>query len=393
MIGWLDCAAGASGDMFLGAVVAAGVPAPVVEQAIAAVTVDTEDVAIRTERVTRAGFAALHVHVESPESGVRRTWSDVRQLLQQAALEPAVRERSLSTFARLAEAEAAVHGVSADDVHFHEVGALDAIADIVGACAGFVSLGLDALYASPVAVGSGATGTAHGPLSVPAPAVVNLLQGTPTYGGDAGVELCTPTGAALLREWVTDWGVAQPPMTVAHVGAGAGARDLPSHANVLRLLLGQPTGPAAVVDTTQLVLETNVDDQDPRLWPGVLTRLLKAGAADAWLTPILMKKGRPAHTLSVLVSADCASQVRDLVFAETSAIGLREMAVTKLALERKEQTVEVSGGVVRVKLASCAGRVVNVQPEYDDVVAAASAARRPVKVVLAEALARSADLW
>ena len=392
MIGWLDCSSGASGDMFLGALVDAGVPVPVVEKAIAAVTVDAEDVALHTERVGRAGFAALHVHVETSESAVRRTWSDVRQLLQQAGVGPAVRQRSLSTFARLAEAEATAHGISADDVHFHEVGALDAIADIVGACAGFVFLGLDALHASPVAVGGGEARTAHGRLSVPAPAVVALLQGTPTYGGDASHELCTPTGAALLREWVTDWGVAQPSMTVAEVGTGAGAREVPARANVLRLLLGHPTEPAAAPDT-QLVLETNVDDLDPRLWPGVLTRLLEAGAADAWLTPILMKKGRPAHTLSVLVSAERASQVRDVVFNQTSAIGIRETAVAKHALDRTEQTVEVTGGLVRVKVASRAGRVVNVQPEYDDVVTAATAAGRPVKVVLAEALARSAELW
>ena len=391
MIGWLDCAAGASGDMFLGALVDAGVPLPVLERAVDAVA--PQAVTLRAERVTRAGFAALHVRVETAESAVRRTWADVRDLLDAAALEPTVGERALSTFARLAEAEAAVHAVAPDDVHFHEVGALDAIADVVAACAGLDHLGLQALSASPVALGAGTARTAHGPVSVPPPAVVALLQGTPTYGGAETAELCTPTGAALLREWVTEWGAAQPAMTVSRTGTGAGARDLPARPNVLRLLVGEAAEAGPHRDETQLVLETNVDDLDPRLWPAVLARLLAVGAADAWLTPIVMKKGRPAHTLSVLTPVERANAVRDVVFAETSAIGLRESVVAKHALERVERTVAVTGGPVRVKLAHRGGRVVNVQPEYDDVVAAAASAGRPVKAVLAEAVARCADLW
>ena len=357
MIGWLDCAAGASGDMFLGALADAGVPLPVLERSIGAVA--PQGVALRAEPVTRAGFAAVHVRVETAESAIRRTWADVRDLIEAAALEAPVRERALSTFARLAEAEAAVHAVDPEEVHFHEVGALDAIADVVGACAGLTHLGLQSLSASPVAVGAGTTQTAHGPVSVPPPAVVALLRGTPTYGGAEAVELCTPTGAALLREWVSDWGAAQPAMTVGRIGVGAGARDLPSRANVLRLLVGEPADAGPLPDATQLVLETNVDDLDPRLWPAVLTRLLAVGAADAWLTPIVMKKGRPAHTLSVLAPVQRASAVRDVVFAETSAIGLRESTVAKHALERVERTVAVTGGPVRVKLARRAGQVAN----------------------------------
>ena len=398
MIGWLDCSSGASGDMALGALVDAGVSLDALAEAVAAVAPDP--VSLHSERVTRAGFAALRVHVGAEVSPPRRTWADVRALLSQAPLPPAVRSRALSTFRRLAVAEAGVHGEPVDDVHYHEVGALDAIADIVGVCAGMVELDLTAVHSSPVAVGSGTAETAHGVVSVPPPAVVELLRGAPTYGGAPHVELCTPTGAALLAEWVTSWG-PQPAMAVTVTGTGAGGRDLPGRPNVLRLLVGEPTpagqrGTPSGDDATgsaQLLLETNVDDLDPRLWPAVLDRLLAAGVADVWLTPILMKKGRPAHTLSVLVAAERAHLVRGIVFAETSAIGLRETPVAKHALTRTSADVDVYGQPVRVKLASLDGTVVNAQPEYDDVAAAAAATGRPVKAVLAEAVARARELW
>ena len=399
MIGWLDCASGASGDMLLGALVGAGVPLDVLATSVGAVAGDA--VSLRAEPVTRGGFSALRVHVDPETDPPQRTWADVRRLLDAAPLAEPVRARASSTFGRLATAEATAHGVPVEDVHFHEVGALDAIADIVGACAGLVHLELDALHCSPVAVGSGTAATAHGSVSVPPPAVVELLRGVPTYGGDAGVELCTPTGAALLTEWVSAWG-SQPAMAVSASGAGAGARDLTGQPNVVRLLVGEPAPveqPAAQLgggsDTgfSQLTLATNVDDLDPRLWPGILGVLIAAGAADAWLTPIVMKKGRPAHTLTVLVSVEHAALVRRVIFAETSAIGLRETAVAKYALDRSEVSVDVFGQPVRVKLASVAGEVCNAQPEFDDVTAAAAATGRPAKLVLAEAIARARQLW
>ena len=391
MIGWVDASSGASGDMLLGALLGAGVPLPVLEQAVSAVA--HEDVALAAEDVTRHGFVATRCHVAVADTSTHRTWADVRTLLASAALPPAVRDRAHATFERLAAAEGAVHGTSPEEVHFHEVGALDAIADVVGVCAGLVHLGLEALVVSPVAVGSGQVHGAHGVMPVPPPAVVELLRGVPSYAGPGRAELCTPTGAALLTTHASSYG-SQPPMAVEAVGVGAGGRDPDSHANVLRLLVGRaiPRVGEPVETRGALVLETNVDDLDPRLWPNVLAALLEAGASDAWLTPILMKKGRPAHTLSALVRADRADAVRAAVFAQTSTIGMRESFVAKTELDREMQTVAVGGHEVRVKIAVHNGRVVNAQPEYDDVVRAAAATSRPVKDVLAEAGAASRRL-
>lgn len=370
---WVDASAGASGDMLLGALVGAGVPLAVLQEAVDAVA--PEPVALRVEDVRRGGLAATRVHVEVAESHHHRTWRDVRALLDGRGL-------ALRVFERLAAAEGAVHGVPADDVHFHEVGALDAIADVVGVCAGFEHLGATSVTVSPVAVGSGTVQTAHGVLPVPPPAVAELLRGVPTYAGPVAMELCTPTGAALLTTLATAYG-AQPAMAVDRIGVGAGGRDPEGHANALRLFVGEPGASAGA----PMLLECNVDDLDPRVWPAVLTALLAAGASDAWLTPILMKKGRPAHTLSVLVEAGRADAVRSAIFRQTSTIGLREQPVTKHALDREMVAVEVEGRRVAVKLARHDGVLVNAQPEYDDVARAAAELGRPVADVLAEAAA------
>jgi uncharacterized protein (TIGR00299 family) protein len=389
VIGWIDASSGASGDMLLGALLGAGVPLPVVDDAVTAVA--PEHVALRAEQVRRNGFAATRCHVEVPDSSAHRTWRDVAALLEDATLDDGVRARALASFQRLAEAEGRVHGTDPADVHFHEVGALDAIADVVGVCAGLEHLALDGLVVSPVAVGSGQVTSAHGQLPVPPPAVAELLRGVDSYAGPGRSELCTPTGAALLTANATEYG-AQPAMSVRAIGVGAGGRDPETHTNVLRLFVGEPSGsdPAFAHGTNgPLLLETNVDDLDPRLWPNVLATLLEAGASDAWLTPILMKKGRPAHTLAALVAADRADGVRSAIFRNTSTIGLREIALGKTALERRMRTVQVDGHDVRVKLAVHNGRVVNIQPEYDDVARVATDTGRPIKDVLADAVADS----
>jgi pyridinium-3,5-bisthiocarboxylic acid mononucleotide nickel chelatase len=357
----------------------------VLQRAVDAVA--PEPVALLPDQVTRAGLAATRCRVELADSVHHRTWRDVRSLLEAAALDEPVRDLAQRVFERLAVAEGAVHGTSPDDVHFHEVGALDAIADVVGVAAGLVWLDVDTAVVSPVAVGSGTVRAAHGTLPVPPPAVVELLRGVPSYAGPAGapaMELCTPTGAALLTTLATGWG-AQPPMVVGTVGVGAGGRDPEGHANVLRLLVGTDVDQTAA--GAPLLLECNVDDLDPRVWPAVIAALLEAGASDAWLTPILMKKGRPAHTLSALVDARRAAAVRTAIFRQTSTIGLREQPLTKHALDREIVGVEVGGRRIAVKLARHGGSVVNAQPEYDDVARAATDLGRPVNDVLAEASA------
>jgi len=385
VIGWLDLSAGASGDMLLGALVDAGVPLDVPAAAVAALHV--ESIRLETEQVTRHGLGATRVHVQAPESAVHRTWADVRGLLLDADLPTPVREGALAVFERLAVAEGRVHRVDPESVHFHEVGALDALADVVGVVAGFEHLGLDRLHGSPVTLGSGSARGAHGVVPIPGPAVLELLRGVPVTAGPVAMEMCTPTGAALLAARVDEWG-ALPPMRVQSTGTGAGGRDPVELPNVVRLVLGEPTaaGPIGPV-----VVECNVDDLDPRLWPGVLDALFAAGASDAWLTPILMKKGRPAHMLSALCARDVVADVQAAIFATTSTIGLRMVPVGKTALERTTSSVEVLGGRVGVKLAVHAGRVVNVSVEYEDVAALARTTGVPVKEVLRAATAAAEE--
>ena len=391
-VAWFGCHAGASGDMFLGALVDAGAPLETMQAAVDAIGV--EPIQLEATVVTRQGLAATKVDVRVPRSDVVRTWANIRGMLEQAELAEPVRARALDVFERLAQAEAAAHRVSPEQVHFHEVGALDAVADVVGSCAGLHALGVETAVASPVALGSGMVRGEHGLLPVPGPAVLALLAevDAPVYSGDAPYEMCTPTGAALLAATVQSWG-GLPLMTVTSSGLGAGQRDLDEVPNALRVVIGEPAagdGPSA---PDSVVMSANVDDLDPRLWPSVLARLMDAGAADAWLVPILMKKGRPAHTLCVLTDAARVEAVRRVVFTESSTIGVREHLVAKHALVREERTVEVDRVRVRVKVALLAGAVVNVAPEFDDVAAAAAQLGRPVKVVLAAASAAARDAW
>ena len=335
MIGWLDAQAGASGDMLLGALLDAGAPLSAVQADLDALELGLQ---VRIEQVTRAGLAATKAHVvvdgaPAEEAGrEHRTWPEVLVLLGRLP-EP---ELPHEVFHRLAEAEADVHGTTPDEVAFHEVGALDALGDVVGVCAAFRGLGFERLACSPVTLGSGTAQGAHGSLPVPVPAVLRLLEGAPVLGGSIPFECTTPTGAALLATLVDEWGPL-PAMTPEQTGVGAGSRDPEGFANVVRLVVGAP----ADRPTNAVLLETNVDDLDPRLWPGVLQHLLDAGASDAWLTPILMKKGRPAHTLSVLAPTAAQSAVRAVVFRETTTLGLRETTLAKHELQRALTTVDV----------------------------------------------------
>ena len=386
MIGWLDCSAGVSGDMLLGALVDAGADLAVLQEAVDRVGV--EPVQLQRSTVTRAGIGACKVDVVVDESPRTRTWSDVRDLLERADLAEGVRATALDVFARLAAAEASVHRTTPEQVHFHEVGALDAVADVVGTAAGLDALALTAVTASPVVLGSGTTRGAHGPLPVPPPAVLALLRGAPVLAGPVAKEMTTPTGAAVLAAVVSAYGPL-PPMVLHGSGTGAGGRDPSEVANVLRLVLGEPVAAPAAdgPDRGAVVLEANVDDLDPRLWPGVLAALLDAGAHDAWLTPVLMKKGRPAHVLHVLCPPALLGVLQEVALRETTTLGVRSYPVARRVLDRAWRTVDVDGRAVRVKLGLLGPEVVNAVPEWEDVVAAAAALGRPAKLVLQDAVA------
>ena len=378
-IGWIDGTAGVSGDMLLGALVDAGVPLDEMQTQIDRLGLE---IIFRAESVVRGGLGATKVHVEVPASDTVRHLPQIRELLDR--LDDSTQHRSVAVFERLAAAEATVHRTSVDEVHFHEVGALDSIADVVGACVGLAALGLDALHCSTLSLGSGSTRGAHGPIPVPAPAVLAVLGGIgQVAAGPAPYESTTPTGAALAAEWVDVWGPL-PAMTTNSVGMGAGTKDTDVVANVCRLVLGEPlTGSETVIQ-----IDTNVDDLDPRAWPEAIAAVLATGALDAWVTPIVMKKGRPAHTFSALCSAQFVEAVSEVVFAQTSTIGIRRYPVERDVLERSESTVDVDGQQIRVKTAWRRGAVMNRSLEWDDVVAAATALARSPHDVLRAATAR-----
>jgi uncharacterized protein (TIGR00299 family) protein len=380
---WVDATAGIAGDMLLGALLDAGAPLDAVTAAVSAVV--PGEVVVGTRTVRRGGLRALKVDVESRAvEHPHRSWASIRSLLESADLPDAVRGPALAVFARLADAEARVHGVAPDDVTFHEVGSWDAIADIVGVCAGLAALDVSRVTASAVAVGSGRVRSTHGELPVPPPAVLELARGWGVVAGGEG-ELATPTGLALVRTLATECGPI-PAMDVTTVGVGAGHRDVAGRANVVRVAVGI-SATEAPASTGMWLLETNVDDLDPRVWPTVLSALLEAGAADAWLVPIVMKKGRPAHTLCVLAQEADRAALRDAVFSLTSTLGVREHPVSRVALHRGWQPVALRGGDVRIKIALRAGRIVHVTPEFDDAAALARARGVPVRQVLDEAVA------
>ncbi|WP_375426590.1 nickel pincer cofactor biosynthesis protein LarC [uncultured Friedmanniella sp.] len=390
---WIDASAGVAGDMLLGALVDAGAGLSAVQEAVDAVVPGA--VRLTARPVLRAGQSGTKVEVEVLTDDLpERHWSEIEEMLVGADLPAPVREGARRTFARLAEAEAAVHGIAAGQVHFHEVGALDSIADVVGVCAGLHLLGVETVSAGPVAVGSGRIRSAHGDIAVPVPAVVRLSAGWRVLAGGRG-ELATPTGMALvtaLSERCEDL----PALLLSAAGSGAGTKDVPDRANLTRVLLGELAEPTssdrADPDAETLtVLEANVDDLDPRLWPGVLARLLADGARDAWLVPILMKKGRPAHTLTVLARPTDADRLQLLVFAETSTLGVRRSTWRRTALDRGWADVDlaVEGGeaVVAVKVGHRRGRVVSASPEFVEVERVAARTGDAARTVLGRAVA------
>jgi hypothetical protein len=393
-IAFLDTFSGISGDMTVGALLDAGVPLDAVRNAIS--RLGLAGVEVSSERVERSGIAATKFHVrvhgghpDQPGEHHRhhhpahRPYREIRDLLTAGHLEDAVRTRALAIFARLAEAEAHVHGVATDDVTFHEVGALDAIADVVGAAAGFAHLGVEQVFHAALPLGSGFVDTAHGRLPVPGPAVTELLRGRRVRPGDGSTELVTPTGAAIVAALAS---TDEPPdMTIDAVGYGAGDRVLEDRPNLLRIAVGR----AAITPERDqvVVLEATIDDSSPQLFEHAIERLLAAGAKDVFLVPIVMKKSRPATMLRVLAAPADRDRLAAVVFAETTTIGLRWTTWSRLVLPREETTVETPWGRVRVKIAVGPDGSRNVAPEYEDCRRLALERTVALKLVLQAALA------
>jgi hypothetical protein len=364
--------------MLLGALLDAGADLEEVRAILGRVPVDGW--ALDAEPVLRGGIAATRAVVDAPEDlQHHRTWGSIRSLLAEARLPPRVHDRAHGAFAALAEVEGALHRTPADDVHFHEVGALDAIVDIVGTCAALEVLGIDELVCSPVATGHGSVTAAHGELPVPAPAVARLLVGLPVVGLDVAMELATPTGVALVRSLASAFGPL-PAMTVSATGLGAGGRDLEGRPNVVQVVVGSARAAEATPGQPVVLLEANVDDATGEVLAHAVGRLLDAGAHDAWITPIVMKKGRPAHTVAALVDPVDADRIAGVLTAETGSLGVRGSRLDKWPAARTVETVDVDGQAIRVKVTSD-----RIKVEFDDAAAAASSLGLPVREVLARA--------
>lgn len=371
-VAYFDAFSGVSGDMTVGAMLDLGLALPALEDAVRALGLG-DAVRLDARHVERLGVAAtkLDVHVHGEPAGRawtgahphgRRSWRSIRGQLESSRLDVRVRERALAIFTRLADAEAAAHGIAVEDIHFHEVGAVDAVVDVVGAALGAVELGIEAAYAGPLALGSGWIEAAHGRLPVPGPAVAALLRDRAVRWDDGDGELVTPTGAAIVAALTRP--EPAPALRVERVGYGAGDRDLADRPNVLRLVLG--TAAAAVAgEEAVVVLETTIDDMNPELYEHVLERLLASGARDAFLTPVVMKKSRPGTLLRVLCDPADRERLAGIVFAETSTIGLRWTTWERMVLPREIRTVETEYGPIAVKIARAPDGTMNVAPELD----------------------------
>lgn len=366
-LAYLDCSSGISGDMFLGACLDSGLDADALLAELAKLKLGSYE--FMPERVLRAGLAGTHVEIVAAKEQPHRHLAPIEQMIESSALSSAIKERSRKIFRRLGEAEARLHGQPIEKVHFHEVGAVDAIVDIVGACVALELLDVEELVASPVNVGSGRVTAAHGSLPVPAPATAELLRGIPVYSSGVESELTTPTGAAIVSTLAASF-EPLPAMTVDRIGYGAGSRDLPGHPNLLRLFIGERSpDPEPVVHSPSeavAVIETSVDNMSPEVYGYLVERALSAGALDINCTPIQMKKNRPGLAIRLLAKLDQAEALADLVFAETTTLGLRISTARRRVLEREIVSVETEYGPLSVKVASQQGKIVNAAPEYED---------------------------
>ena len=366
MIGYLDLPSGLSGDMMLGCLVDAGWSINQLDHMLSTLGIAQTGCQVNSRSVMKGPLRATKVDVKTPHQHVHRNLEDIHQIIDKADLPAVVQKRVLGVFTRLAHAEAKVHGMGVDQIHFHEVGGLDAIIDIVGCVLGLHELNIDRLYASPPMLGAGWTKSMHGPIPLPAPATLELLAAvsapTRVAGDTSSGELLTPTGAALLAELTT---FEQPAMQLGRIAIGAGSRDT-EMPNIARLWLGEifENGP-------MIQIETNIDDMNPQHYASVSDRLLTAGARDVWLTPVQMKKGRPAVVLSVLAAQEHEQVLVDLIMRQTTTLGVRVVPIRRHEAVREESSVETPYGSVRTKLKWIDGQIIAAGPEYDDCLAIA----------------------
>jgi uncharacterized protein (TIGR00299 family) protein len=407
---YFDAFSGAAGDMILGALIDAGLPVDALRAALGSLGVGHE---LTIRKVLRSGVSATHVTVQ-PAAGhshehshqhshehhthqhehqhehshEHRTLAAISHHISHSALSAAGKARAIAMFRRLAEAEAAIHAMPVEQVHLHEVGALDSIIDIVGSAFAFEWWGIDDVVVSPLNVGSGTVRIAHGTFPVPAPATLRLLAGVPSYSRGPEMELLTPTGALVLTSYARTFG-PMPVMAPAHIGYGAGTRDIDGFPNVLRVVIGERAvseQDSASGPDKMLRIEAAIDDMTPQLFGPLLDRLLSAGAVDAYLTPVVMKKGRPGIVVTSLAPESARALVCEVMFRETTTIGVRFDEVQRETLDRRFVDVAVTGGRVRVKVSGRAGEVLNVSPEFEDCLRVAEATGAPVKEVQAEAM-------
>jgi uncharacterized protein (TIGR00299 family) protein len=387
-IAYFDCFSGISGDMVLGALVDAGADLRAIESELR--KLNLEGWTISAEKVKRGQIFATHVQVATSEGHHHRGLSIILERIEKARLAPRAEQRARRIFTRLAESEAKVHNMAVEKVHFHEVGAVDSIVDIVGTAVGFELLGVDEFACSPLDVGAGQVMTAHGLLPVPAPATADLLRGAPVYTSGIQKELVTPTGAAIATTLSTTYAKI-PEMMLQTIGYGAGSADFPEKANVVRLLIGvresarngEDSPPLA--DAPVTVIETNVDDMSPQIYGYFVERALAAGALDVFSTPVSMKKNRPGLLVTVLCEPNNVTQLTDLLFSETTTIGVRMHEARRRTLAREFLNVETVFGEVRMKISRLNGSVLTAAPEYDDCQRIAAAQGIPLKKVLAAA--------
>jgi uncharacterized protein (TIGR00299 family) protein len=380
-LAYFDCFSGISGDMTLGALVDAGVPIEALRAELKKLNLPGYE--ITALKVTRAGISATKVHVclDEKEQPARHL-ADIRTLIEASSLSASIKQKSINIFERLAEVEARVHNTTPDKVHFHEVGAVDAIVDIVGSVIGLDMLGVDSLIGSSVNLGSGTIQAAHGTLPVPAPATAELLKGIPSYGSSTPFELTTPTGAVILSTLASSFG-PMPPMKIRCIAHGAGGREILGQPNVLRLMIGGPL--TGYDEDASIVIETNIDDMNPQVYDYVIEKLMHQGAQDAYLTPIIMKKGRPAILLSVLTDKVNADAILDTIFRETTSIGVRMHEVGRKKLAREIAEVDTPYGKIRIKVSKRGDEVLTATPEYEDCRRIAEEKNVPLKQVIEEA--------